>query len=85
MTGVAAILRYPMQGLDDIQEDSDLDSEEEAIKRAKALTEPRIKEDDEEPGSAAKVSELDSQIDALLDGEDFDLESMDDEDFIDEK
>lgn len=31
MTGIAATLRYPMAGLDDIEEDSDFDSEDERI------------------------------------------------------
>lgn len=36
MTGVAAILRYPMEGLYDIGESSDEDSEDERVRKALA-------------------------------------------------
>lgn len=32
MTGVAAILRFPLMGLDDIEEEEEVDSEEERMR-----------------------------------------------------
>ena len=40
MTGVAAILRFPLQGLDDVDEMSDVDSEEERINAIRAGKDP---------------------------------------------
>ena len=32
MTGVAAILRFPLMGLDDVEEEDEVDSEEERMR-----------------------------------------------------
>ena len=40
MTGVASILRFPLQGLDDVDEESDVDSEEERIEAIRAGKDP---------------------------------------------
>ena len=66
MTGVAAILRYPMQGLDDIEEDSDVDSEEERIRRARGEI-----DSDEDNSESASSANFDSEMaDKLFDPED---------------
>lgn len=69
MTGVAAILRFPLQGLDDVDEESDVDSEEERINAIRAGMDPDASQQDEESkGGESKSQESMSEIDSILFG-----------------
>ena len=68
MTGVAAILRFPLQGLDDVDEESDVDSEEERINAIRAGKDPDASQQDEESkgGDGSKSQGSMSEIDSVL-------------------
>ena len=80
MTGVAAILRFPLQGLDDVDEESDVDSEEERINAIRAGRDPDASQQDEESKGGDKsqgsMSEIDSVLLGLVDDFDEDTPSV---------
>lgn len=76
MTGVAAILRFPLQGIDDVDEESDIDSEEErinAIRDGREIESEAAPSEDDRSQSAVSMSDLESVL-GLIPDADFDEE-----------